>query len=291
MAAAAVDREDYDPTPYADLAGGPYYDLVLRHYPENRILLDLAFWRRSRGSIFFNKGLYSRYEVSQIVDLYDGAILYTDDNLGRILKALADLGLAENTVVAVMAITERLLESGCRSPDLRSTMKCGCPSPPRAGRGAGGPSRSRCVSWTRELLDLAGVALRRHRAGLRPLLGGGSLPMHGAGRSGRRSFRNKTKSTFQDTGNRMVRTDRWKLIQIRAPGTSTALRPRGRSGRGNRFARISPGEAAKLQPLLKRGWPRPLRDGESSGEGAWRSWTLGAGAIEALGYIRRLAYC
>ena len=49
MAAAAVDREDYAPTPYADLAGGPYYDLVLRHYPENRILLDLAFWRRSRG--------------------------------------------------------------------------------------------------------------------------------------------------------------------------------------------------------------------------------------------------
>jgi arylsulfatase A-like enzyme len=81
MANAALERDEYVPTPYADLAGGPYYDLVLRHYPQNRILLDLAFWRRSRGSIFFDENLYSRYEVSQILDLYDGAILYTDDNL------------------------------------------------------------------------------------------------------------------------------------------------------------------------------------------------------------------
>ncbi len=90
-----LDREEYAPTPYADLAGGPYYDLVLRHYPQNRILLDLAFWKRSRGSIFFSKDLYSRYEVSQIVDLYDGAILYTDDNLARIVKSLEENGLAE----------------------------------------------------------------------------------------------------------------------------------------------------------------------------------------------------
>ena len=46
------ERETFQPTPYADIAGGPYYDLVLPYYPENPVLLDLAFWRRSRGSIF-----------------------------------------------------------------------------------------------------------------------------------------------------------------------------------------------------------------------------------------------
>ena len=85
---SAVDRDDFEPTPYADLSAGPHYDLVLPNYPENRILLDLAFWRRSRGSIFFNKGLYSKREIGELVGLYDGAVLYTDDNVGRLLKAV-----------------------------------------------------------------------------------------------------------------------------------------------------------------------------------------------------------
>ena len=99
----AVERESYEPTPYADISGGPYYDLVFPYYPKNPILLDLAFWRRSRGSIFFDKGSYQEDDVREMRDLYDGAVAYTDDNLARILKTLAELELETSTIVAVTA--------------------------------------------------------------------------------------------------------------------------------------------------------------------------------------------
>ncbi len=97
----ALDRENFEPTPYADIPGGPYYDLVFPYYPDNPALLDLAFWRRSRGSIFFGGARYRAEDIAELGELYDGAITYTDDNLARIMKALAELGIEETTVVAV----------------------------------------------------------------------------------------------------------------------------------------------------------------------------------------------
>jgi arylsulfatase A-like enzyme len=94
-------RDDFRPSPYADLSGGPYLDLVLPHYPGNPVLLDLATRERQRVEIFFGKVRYPEPALGQVRDLYDGALAYTDDNLARLLRALSEIGLEESTVVVV----------------------------------------------------------------------------------------------------------------------------------------------------------------------------------------------
>jgi arylsulfatase A-like enzyme len=303
MAAAAADREEYVPTPYADLAGGPYYDLVLRHYPENRILLDLAFWRRSRGSIFFNQGLYSRYEVSQIVDLYDGAILYTDDNLARILETLGDLGMAESTLVAVTGDHGEAFGEHGLSFTHDFTLYDEVLRVPLVIRGPGvAPGGSiaqqvRLMDVAPTLLEMAGVEPMSggEARSLAPLLRGGTLPYLPAfaeSAPARPQFPEQEKIYLPGIRGkwRMVRTDRWKLIQIpRAEGDLYELYDLvdDPGETKNLFADL-PGEAAKLQPLLKA-WMAgdPLGQSESSGEEGLDE--LDPSALEqlkTLGYIQ-----
>jgi arylsulfatase A-like enzyme len=303
MAAAARDREDYAPTPYADLAGGPHSDLVLRHYPKNRILLDLAFWRRPRGSIFFNKGGYSRYEVSQMVDLYDGAILYTDDNLGRILQKIAELGLSPSTIVAVTGDHgEAFGEHGLffthdftlYDEVLRVPLVIRGPGV-NAGLSIGQQVRLMDVAPT--LLDLAGadrLPVIEARS-LAPLLRGGSLPYLEAfaeSAPARPQFPEQDKIYLPGIRGkwRMVRTDRWKLIQIPREGGDlyelyNLVDDPGETQ--NLFAELS-GEAAKLEPFLDA-WLKndPLRDSDSSGEEGEEE--LDPSALEqlkTLGYVQ-----
>ncbi len=304
MTEAAVDREDYVPTPYADLAGGPYYDLVLRHYPKNRILLDLAFWRRSRGSVFFNQDLYSRYEVSQIVDLYDGAILYTDDNLGRILGKLAELGLAGSTIVAVAGDHGEAFGEHGLSFTHDFTLYDEVLRVPLVMRGPGVSAgisigqQVRLMDIAPTLLDLAGVESfpgGTEARNLGRLLRGGSLPYLEAfaeSAPARPQFPEQDKISLPGIRGkwRMVRTDRWKLIQIpREDGDLYELYdlvddPRETK---NLFPALE-GEAQKLVPLLKA-WlaTDPLRDSESSGEEGLEE--LDPSALEqlkSLGYVQ-----
>ncbi len=303
MAAAAVDREDYVPTPYADLAGGPYYDLVLRHYPENRILLDLAFWRRSRGSIFFNKDLYSRYEVSQVIDLYDGAILYTDDNLGRVLKTLADLGLDETTLVAVAGDHGEAFGEHGLSFTHDFTLYDEVLLVPLVIRGPGVEpgaaiaQQVRLMDLAPTLLELAGVGPMTgiEARSLAPLLRGGTLPYLAAfaeSAPARPQFPEQDKIYLTGIRGkwRMVRTDRWKLIWIpRENGDLYELYDLvdDPAETKNLFPELE-GEAAKLQPLLEAWIARdPLRDSDSTGEEGLEE--LDPSALEqlkALGYIQ-----
>ncbi len=303
MADAALDREEYAPTPYADLAGGPYYDLVLRHYPQNRILLDLAFWKRSRGSIFFGKDHYSRYEVSQIVDLYDGAILYTDDNLARIVKSLEENGLAEETVVAVAGDHGEAFGEHGVSFTHDFTLYDEVLRVPLIVRGPGvvpGATigqQVRLMDLTPTLLDLAGVEPIPGIEGksLAPLLDGGSLPYLAAfaeSAPARPQFPEQDKIYLPGIRGkwRSVRTDRWKLIQIpREEGDLYELYDLvdDPGETKNLFAELG-GEAAKLQPLLEA-WlaTDPLKDSESTGEEGVEE--LDPSALEqlkTLGYIQ-----
>lgn len=302
MAAAARDREDFLPTPYADLAGGPHYDLVLRHYPENRILLDLAFWRRSRGSIFFNNGLYSRYEVSQVVDLYDGAILYTDDNLGRILKTLADLGMADSTVVAVTGDHGEAFGEHGLSFTHDFTLYDEVLRVPLVVRGPGVvpgatiAQQVRLMDLAPTLLDLAGVEPLAgvESRSLAPLLRGGTLPYLVAlaeSAPARPQFPEQDKITLPGIRGkwRMVRTDRWKLIQIpREEGDLYELYDLVEDPGETRdlYAELS-GEAAKLSPFLEAWIAKdPLQGSETSGEEGLED--LDPSALEqlkTLGYI------
>jgi arylsulfatase A-like enzyme len=282
MIEAAGGRDDYAPTPYADLSGGPYYDLVLRHYPENRILRDLTFRGRSRGRIIFNQGLYSRYEVSQMVDLYDGAILYTDDNLGRLLAQLKALELEESTIVAVAGDHgEGFGEHGVSfAHDF--TLYDEVLRVPLVIRGPG-VNAGISIQQQVRLMDLAPTLLELARVeplsgieatSLAPLLRGGSLPFllaFAESAPARPQFPEQEKIFLSGIRGkwRMIRTDRWKLILIPHPEGGLyelydLFEDPGETK--NRFAEL-PGEAAKLQPFLQAWMAKdPLRDSDSTGE-------------------------
>ncbi|MGH9335981.1 MAG: sulfatase family protein [Vicinamibacteria bacterium] len=302
---AAVKRESFEPTPYADLAGGPYYDLVLRHYPDNRILLDLAFWRRSRGSIFFDQELYSEKEVSQLVDLYDGAILYTDDNVGRILKSLDDLGLRENTIVAVSADHGEAFGEHGLSFTHDFTLYDEVLRVPLVIRGPGVQpgtlveQQVRLMDLGPTLLDLSGAGsfTDAEAMSLAPLLRGGTVPfLEAFAESAPRRPQFPEQERVYFTGNRgkwrMVRTDRWKLIRIPHPeGDLYELYDLVEDPRETRnLFDVLPGEALKLMPRLEA-WLSRDPEGEREEENGEENALPGLDPadveqLKALGYIQ-----
>jgi arylsulfatase A-like enzyme len=303
----AVDRDGFEPTPYADIPGGPYYDLVFPHYPKNPALLDLAFWRRSRGSIFFGGARYDDRAVAELRDLYDGAIAYTDDNLARVLRSLTELGLDETTVVAVAgdhgeAFGEHelyfthdftLYDEVLRVPLVLRY-------PPAIEPGTEIAQQVRLMDLAPTLLELTGIdpeSLGASQAvSLAPLAGGGSLPFLNAYAESaprRRMFPEHERVYFD--GNRgkwrMVRTDQWKLIRIPHPdGDRYELYDlvNDPEETANRFDEL-PGEAGKLIPVLE-GWMRadPARDADASTEEDAELEGLDPAAeqqLKTLGYI------
>ena len=300
-----LDRASYQPTPYADISGGPYYDLVFPYYAKNSILLDLAFWRRSRGSIFFDDGSYRENDVREVRDLYDGAIAYTDDNLARILNALDALELEASTVVAVTADHgEALGEHGLSFTHdfvlydevLRVPLVIRYPGVIEPGTEIEQQVRLMDVGPT--LLELAeldpfdGV----EATSLAPLLEGGSLPFLSAFAESapkRRMFPEQERIYFEGIRGkwRSLRTERWKLIKIPHPdGDRYELYDIVSDPEESRNLYDElPGEAFRLVPIL-RAWVEgdPARDANTAGEQGELEG-LDPAAIEqlkALGYIQ-----
>lgn len=303
----AVERDTYQETPYADIPGGPYYDLVLPYYPDNEALLDLAFWRRSRGSIFFGGARYGDVVVSELRDLYDGAVAYTDDNLGRIMKSLAELDIESSTIVAVTGDHgEAFGDHGLYFTHdftlydevLRVPLVLRYPDAIAAGTDV--QQQVRLMDLAPTLLELAGVepgALAdAEAASLVPLVTGGSLPFLNAFAESapRRRMFPEQKRVYYD-GNRgkwrMVRTDRWKLIKIPHPdGDRYELYDlvNDPEESQNLFDEL-PGEAGKLVPVLNA-WMRqdPARDHDSSADEEAEIEGLDPAAeqqLRTLGYI------
>ena len=299
-------RESFEPTPYADIPGGPYYDLVLPHYPENEALLDLAFWKRTRGSIFFAGERYEPRTVTELEDLYDGAIVYTDDNVGRILKALRESGIEEDTVVAVTGDHgEAFGDHGLYFTHdftlydevLKVPLILRYPGAVEPGIEVS--QQVRLLDLAPTLLDLAGVAPLEDADGvsLTPLVQGGSLPYLEAFAESapRRSMFPEHERIYFD-GNRgkwrMLRTERWKLIRVPHPD-------------GDRYELYDlvedpeettnlyddlPGEAAKLVPVLEA-WMQsdPARDADRTDTEDAEIQDLDPSAVQelrSLGYIR-----
>ncbi len=305
-----VEREHdtFEPTPYADIPGGPYYDLVFPHYPDNEALLDLAFWRRSRGSIFFGGKRYSADTVSELRELYDGAITYTDDNLARIMKSLADLGVETSTVVAVTgdhgeAFGEHGLyfthDFALYDEVLRVPLVLRYPDsiPP----GTEVSQQVRLMDLAPTLLELADVELgpleQSDAVSLVPLVKGGTLPFLNAFAESapRRSMFPEHERVYFD-GNRgkwrMLRTERWKLIRIPHPdGDLYELYDLvSDPGETQNLFHELPGEAGKLVPLLES-WMQqdPARDLDNSAEEDAELEGLDPAAVQqlrTLGYIQ-----
>lgn len=304
----ARERETFEPTPYADIPGGPYYDLVFPQYPDNEVLLDLAFWRRTRGSIFFGGERYRAEEVAELGDLYDGAIAYTDDNLGRILESLADLGIDSSTVVAVTGDHgEAFGEHGLYFTHdfvlydevLRVPLVLRYPGtiPP----GTEISQQVRVMDLAPTLLELAGVELgpleQVEAVSLVPLVEGGTLPFLNAFAESaprRRMFPEHERIYFD--GNRgkwrSLRTEQWKLIRIPHPDGDRyelydLVNDPGETQ--NLFAEL-PGEAGKLVPALEA-WMQqdPARNHDTSAEENTEIEGLDPAAEEqlrTLGYIQ-----
>lgn len=277
-------RETFEPTPYADIPGGPYYDLVFPYYPDNAALLDLAFWRRSRGSIFFGGARYRDEDIAEIRELYDGAIAYTDDNLARLMKSLTDLDIEDDTLVAVTGDHgEAFGEHGLYFTHdftlydevLRVPLVLRYPNGIEPGIEV--DQQVRLMDLGPTLLELAGVdpaGFGDDSVSLVPLTEGGSLPYLNAFAESapRRSMFPEHDRVYFD-GNRgkwrMLRTERWKLIRIPHPdGDRYELYDlvSDPSETVNLFDEL-PGEAGKLAPVLEA-WMRadPARDADRSAE-------------------------
>jgi arylsulfatase A-like enzyme len=201
-----------------------------------------------------------------MVDLYDGAILYTDDNLGRLLKGLEDLGVAGSTVVAVTGDHgEALGEHGLHFTHdftlydevLRVPLVIRGPS---VAKGAVVDQQVRLMDLTPTLLDLAGVQRITTVDGvsLVPLLRGGTLlpflDAYAENAPQRPQFPEQKRVYFP--GNRgkwrMLRTERFKLIKIPHPdGDLFELYDLSEDPgeTRNRFEELA-GDTARLLPLL-----------------------------------------
>ena len=299
------DLETFLPTPYADLSGGPYLDLVLRYYPKNEALLDLALRRRPRGEIFFGKAQYSEQSLQEVRNLYDGTILYTDDNLARILAALDDLGVADNTLVAVVgdhgeSLGEHDLffthDFSLYDEVLRVPLILRMPG--RIPPGTVVDQQVRLTDLTPTFLDLLGLDPMEESEGtsLARLTTGESLPFLPAFAESapyRRLFPEQSRIYYE--GNlgkwRMVRTEKWKLILIPNPkGDIYELYDlESDPGETTNLYEELPGEVGKLLPLLEEWLARdPDRNSDTSAEEERALEALDPAArqqLEALGYI------
>jgi len=297
--------ETYSPTPYADLSGGPYLDLVLQYYPENAALLDLALRRRPRGEIFFGKVRYPEKTLEEVRDLYDGSLVYTDDNLGRILSAVDELGLTDDTLVAVLgdhgeALGEHSLyfthDFSLYDEMLRVPLAMRFPG--RIPAGTEVSQQVRLVDLAPTFLELLGVKPLQDIEGvsLAPLVEGGTLPFLPAFAESapyRRFFPEQTRIYYE--GNlgkwRMIRTERWKLILIPHPdGNLYELYDlESDPGETENLYDELPGEVGKLMPLLREWLARdPDRDRDRTAEEEEAIEALDPAArqqLEALGYI------
>lgn len=261
-------REGFEPTPYADLEGGPYLDPVLRYYPENPILLDLALWRRPRGEIFFGVARYPEKALSEMRDLYDGALAYTDDNLGRLLQAVDALGLRENTAVVVtgdhgesLGEHELYFTHDFTLYDEVLRVPLAIRLPERVQPGTVVPQQVRLIDIAPTVLDLLRLppALDIEGVSLLPLLEGRSLaflPAFAESAPYRPLFPEQKRIHYSGTRGkwRMIRTERWKLILIPNPkGDLFELYElvADPAEKINLYRKL-PGEAAKLWPLLKQ---------------------------------------
>lgn len=88
--------EDMEPgelTPGEHDANPPTFGLTQRERP------DFSPWKEEFGSHGFQSHLHRREKLQQDIAIYYGMISFIDDQVGRILNRLDELGMAENTIV------------------------------------------------------------------------------------------------------------------------------------------------------------------------------------------------
>jgi arylsulfatase A-like enzyme len=282
----------------------------MRYFPENKALLDLALWRRPRGEIFFGDVRYTSTEISQMRNLYDGAIAYTDDNLGRILGVLDELELSDDTAVVVagdhgeaFGDHELFFTHDFTLYDEVLRVPLVVRMPGRIQPGTEIAQQVRLMDIAPTVLDLLDVETSYNEASsdmaarsLEPLLEQKPLPYLPAfaeSAPARPLFPQQRRVYFE--GNRgkwrMMRTERWKLILIPHPDGDIfelydlVSDPQETK---NLYDEL-PGEAGKLWPAL-RAWVQkdPSRDTDRSAEEQRELDELDPATrqqLEVLGYI------
>jgi arylsulfatase A-like enzyme len=217
------------------------------------------------------------------ISAYDEEIAYTDDQLGSLLDALDEFGLAENTLVVVTADHgEGLLDHGhmghgvhLYDEQVRVPLLVRLPGVIAPGIRPDAPVEMLDVAPT--LAELLGVPVPVEFTGrnLAPVLRGeGSLdPLHPV-RLFRRHYAPKADRKSPSGVQYGVRVGDWKYIERPAEGRPELYNLRSDPGeRHNVFTR-HPDVAARLAPLLVRGF-----------EDAPKLAPEEAERLEALGYV------
>lgn len=237
-------------------------------------------------------------------DLYDGGILYTDDNLARLLQTLDVLELEESTVVAVTGDHGEALGEHGMSFAHDFTLYDEVLHVPLVVRAPGISPGQRISQQVRvmdlgpTLVELAGLEPREglEAVSLVPLMNGGTLPFMNAfaeSAPDRSMFPENERIYFEGIRGkwRMLRTDRWKLIRIPHPdGDRFELYDLvADPGETRNLYQELPGEAGKLAPILEA-YIRtdPARHTEASSDESQAFDELDPAAreqLKTLGYI------
>jgi arylsulfatase A-like enzyme len=113
---SAVSRLPYEsPPPFLDRFVDPSYSGSFDGCREGRCASELLLWHnqaRRQGDLGPNE-LFTPEEMEYMIALYDGAIAYVDYQIGLLLEALDDFGVAQRTLVVLTSDHgEEFLEHG-----------------------------------------------------------------------------------------------------------------------------------------------------------------------------------
>jgi len=113
---SAVSRLPYEsPPPFLNQFVDPGYSGSFDGCREDRCASELLLWHNQarREAMLGPKELFTPEEMEYTVALYDGAISYVDDQIGLLLAALEDFGIAQRTLVVLTSDHgEEFLEHG-----------------------------------------------------------------------------------------------------------------------------------------------------------------------------------
>ncbi len=174
----------FDPhIPYGPPAG--YDDLFHKGY-RGRIKnpFDIEGFSKSRDRLFEEMKELTADDWAEIIDLYDGEIVYVDEAFGALMRGLKDRGLTENTVVILLGdhgeefFEHGGFEHGHTLYDELIHVPLIVSLPGRIGEGARVRNQVRLLDVTPTVFDLLGLEPPAHFEGvsLVPYLtGGGSV--------------------------------------------------------------------------------------------------------------------
>jgi arylsulfatase A-like enzyme len=222
---------------------------------------------------------------------YDADLRYTDDELGRLLGVVEELGLLENTLVAVTGDHgEGLMTHGFQThgpllfeEDVKVPLIFYWPSRLAPIR-LPGPAELRDVPRTvLELLQIPAPPALQGRSLVPAMTGAESLPGDHAIFLQRRTYESDEDAGIRVSGEKFgIRSGRWKYLEALGEGTRELFDLERDPGERHNLADVYPEQARDLSDRLQRYVHRPTKS-----DASLEPWSAeDVEQLEALGYVR-----